>query len=206
MASRSPIPQNGSSLQFRVIYDTLVSARECRTRSLPHALSRMVICGSPGSNEASDSLVAISACLDRWRPTGEALWLIPMITYCSEQQTIQTATASGLDAVDRDLLFRHRGEHPISDALDALDCEEIAMFYCKSEAEARDVMARSEAYDGDEKSLNTRIIAATRHLGVAMFFAQSHRSLEVFGNSNFVVNVCLSRLLQLQQASAAGDD
>ena len=184
-------------VSWGVRLDVPLGECEACDRDLPRDIARLIVTRQSGGTPAREMVSLFAECMMRWRAGDEKIFVTPITAFLSDSGITALAERLGIDHViaEPEHLFGVDEVAQLAGLLQDLKCEETAIFYAKSVAIALETLRAVVEFDGPYSCNNVPFVSRLAEHGGFLFYAESHASLEILGETAFVYSRCAAPLL-----------
>lgn len=174
---------------IKLAVDLPLSGKEAKTRHLPLEVDRMLVNVEPFEN-AVDFLAEM---IWGWHLNGEIIVANPFLSFRSAEMLSKRLVHLKPDAdliSDFTAWIICSGKETVVEAMNLLDLECVAFCYLHSEDASSRLKAALQSTDFNTTNPEPAYVESC---GGGVFYAPSHRSLEIFGTGTMIRERCLRR-------------
>lgn len=185
---------------MRMTVEVPVTPKDARRRNLPNEIAKLILDASPECDHGR-AVGMLSSMIGSWCRQDETLYAAPinlLETVAALQSRVQgVAHASGMRWLDQESsVVAFDGATALSEFLQACDSEAVVIVIGAAEQKVVETMAQafSERCKHNQYEL-PYLNRVEVHQGF-VFYAASHRSVEILGTPPYVVGRCLAPIVE----------
>lgn len=184
-----------ASLYIRL--DLPLPTVECESRDLPDGIARLIVARRDATDDRDSTIADLAHCIETWKPTGQCIYLVPLVLYSTVKHLRNFARTSGMPLIEcgSEFALKCQTYEQIRLGLSGISCEELAILYSSSESVIEAMLRQLVDPTVNYSSHNAAFLIGPVQNDPALFFADTHVSLEVLGSPSVLLATCLKSLL-----------